>query len=280
MFSQVVSEQLFYILLYVGILANCIVLSTYFIRRWLRKRQPPLTPLQELNKEFRRQYIEARNNFWRSQTENNSVIIGNGSSLTLIHKGTRYPVLKAIPQVYHDLKSIAHIPLTIYILKNNSSISIDDILKQYMQHLNNLQVPDSIDLSERPFVERIITNSKNFSQKNINKTGPIDNDELTKFCRNLTTDLKVLLNAAAIAQLNTMHKIVQDWITEYKIDVQDSSFKVLLIGARTARQNNLQTVYFEHLLGVQRSRHIAYIEELFDNELKATSIFSTWFFDE
>jgi hypothetical protein len=243
--------------------------------------QQTLTPLQELNNEFRHQYIRARDNFWLSQTEKNSIIIGNGSSLTLIHKGTHYPVPKAIPQVYHDLKSISHIPLTIYLhLNNDSSISTDETLKQYMQHLDNLQVPDSIESNERPSVERIITNSKRLLQKEINNKGSVDQNELTQFCRELAADLKVLLDAAAIAQLKAMHEIVQNWIKEHKIDVKDPSFKVLLISARTARQNNLQTTYFEHLLGVEQKRNIAYIEELFGDQPKATSIFSTWFLDE
>jgi hypothetical protein len=69
---------------------------------------------------------------------------------------------------------------------------------------------------------------------------------------------KELLNAAAIAQLNTMHKIVQDWREKHNINLQDPSFKVFIIGARKACQKNLQTTYFEHLLGVQRKRNIHY----------------------
>jgi hypothetical protein len=106
--------------------------------------QSSLTPLQELSKEFRRQYIKARENFWRA-TENGSVIIVNGSSLTLIHKGIRHSCPKTIPEIYHDLKSISHIPLTIYIALNNySSTSINDTLEQYKQYLIHLQVSDSI----------------------------------------------------------------------------------------------------------------------------------------
>jgi hypothetical protein len=64
----------------------------------ITKSQSSLTPLQQLNKEFRRQYIRARDNFWLSETENNSVIIEDRSSLTLIHKGNRYSVSKSITQ--------------------------------------------------------------------------------------------------------------------------------------------------------------------------------------
>jgi hypothetical protein len=56
--------------------------------------------LQELNKEFRRQYGIARADFWYSATTGSgSVIIANGSSLTLIHQGEEQKIAKAIPQV-------------------------------------------------------------------------------------------------------------------------------------------------------------------------------------
>lgn len=75
---------------------------------------------------------QARTNFWQLATENGTVVIGSGSSLSLIHRGTHYPTRKAIPQVYHDLKSIAHIPLAIYILLiNNFSGSTNEALEQY-----------------------------------------------------------------------------------------------------------------------------------------------------
>jgi chorismate mutase len=153
-------------------------------------------------------------------------------------------------------------------------------LEQYWQHLNNLEIPDSIDLNEQPSVKRIIDASQRLLQKQINNKGSIDRNQLIQFCRDLVGDLVPLFNAAAIAQLNKMHEIVQGWINEHNIDRQDSSFKVILIGARTARQNNIQATYFERLLGVERQKHIAYIEEIFNNELRVFSIFSTWFLDE
>jgi len=280
-------EKLFYILLCVGSLVGCIALGTYWIYRESRTvtvkiSQPSLTSLQELNKEFHRQYSKARDNVWHSETEHGSIIIVNGSSLTLIHRGSRHSVHTAIPQVYDDLKSIAHIPLTTYLLllNNNSSTLTDDTLEQYWQHLNNLEIPDSIDLNEQPSVKRIIDASQRLLQKQINNKGSIDRNQLIQFCRDLVGDLVPLFNAAAIAQLNKMHEIVQGWINEHNIDRQDSSFKVILIGARTARQNNIQATYFERLLGVERQKHIAYIEEIFNNELRVFSIFSTWFLDE
>jgi hypothetical protein len=200
----------------------------------------------------------------------------------LIHKGKEYQEPKAIPQVYHDLKSFSHIPITIYMLFKNSLFTLteDGTLKKYFEQLNQLTIPDSIDATERKHIDRIITASKILLEKEINNNGSVHLNEVKQFCEDLCDDLTALLNAAAMAQLEQMHNIVQGWMKEHHIDPRDSSFYVLIISARTARLNNIQTTYFEHLLGDERKRCIAYIEELFDNEEKAISIFSTWFLDE
>ncbi|CAF4068873.1 unnamed protein product [Rotaria sordida] len=79
---------------------------------------------------------------------------------------------------------------------------------------------------------------------------------LTHFCRSLANDLSVLLEAAAITQLNEMDEIIQGWMDEHCIDRRDPKLKILLIGPRTGRQNNLQSTYFERLLGSERRRNI------------------------
>ncbi|CAF1189750.1 unnamed protein product [Adineta steineri] len=113
----------------------------------------------------------------------------------------------------------------------------------------------------------------------MDKRGSVDRVMLTNFCRSLTNDLSILLDAAAIAQLNQMHEVIQGWMREYNFDPQDPSVKVLLAGPRPARENCIQTTYFERLLGDERKRNIIYIEELYGEE-KSKSIFARWFLDE
>jgi hypothetical protein len=84
----------------------------------------------------------------------------------------------------------------------------------------------------------------------------INQNQLTSVCRSLRDHLFTLIDGAALAQLDEMHRIVQGWITKHGIDSRSPSLKVLLISARTARQNNLQANYFERLLGEDRKRDI------------------------
>ncbi|CAF1220922.1 unnamed protein product [Adineta steineri] len=245
-----------------------------------RQAQPVLTPLKKLNEEFKLQYEKAWKTFWRSETEKGSVIVGKPSSLTLFHKKNRSPICKVIPPIYHDLKCVAHIPLVIRILFNNDSSTLtNDTLEQFWQYLNDLQIPESIQSKEKVSADRILSESKKFLRKEMDKRGSVDPVILTNFCRSLTNDLSILLDAAAIAQLNQMHEVIKGWMSEYKFDPQDPSVKVLLAGPRAARENCIQTTYFERLLGDERKRNIIYIEELYEEE-KIKSIFARWFLDE
>ena len=240
-----------------------------------------MTSLQDLSREFRQQYTKARDLYWQSITTNGSVIIAKGSSLNLIHNGISTVFPKAIPQVYHDLKSISHIPVTVNVLLLNKTFNMNDgAIQRYYDLLNNLAVPGSIPNGQTELADRIIRVSRDFLREELSSGDAVDNDRLTNFCRSVSADLLNLVEAAAMAQLDEMHRIISIWMSEHQIDRHSASLKVLIISARTARQCNLQTTYFERLLGPERSRNIVYIEELFDNEEKAKVIFSTWFFDE
>ncbi|CAF1351148.1 unnamed protein product [Rotaria sordida] len=96
MFNPPTLEKFSNILFFIESAIICFAVSTYFLFRRTKTKttKPTLTPLQELDKEFRNQYMKARDNFWRSKMEHGTVIIANGSSLTHIHNGTRYTTVK------------------------------------------------------------------------------------------------------------------------------------------------------------------------------------------
>ncbi|CAF0915961.1 unnamed protein product [Adineta steineri] len=275
---SIVFKHLFVTRILIGLIVVCAAVATNYVDQQKRAALSDLTSIEKLNQEFRHQYKQATEAFWRSQIENGSVIMVNGNSITLFHKGVPSSSSQTSPAVYHHLKSIAHIPMTIrFLLINNSSTLMNDTLKQYWQNLNNLQIPESIQSKEKASVDHIVSESQKLLREEMDKKGSIDREMLRNFCQSLTHDLTILLDAAAIAQLNEMHEIIQDWMREYNFDPKDPSLKVLIIGPRAAREKNLHATYFERLLGDERTRNIVYIEELFRDEEKARSIFSSWF---
>lgn len=242
--------------------------------------EPAPSSIEELNKEFRKQYEVAWKKTWDSARTNGTVILEKFSNVTLLQQGVKHQTENTLPSIYHDLKNISHIPLTIYLFIQNSSAVTDETLQHYWQHLINLQIPDAFDQEERRSAEHIISESRNILQQEMHQRGSIDPTMLTNFCQNLADDLSVLLNAGAIAHLNQLHKIIQDWTTQYNFNPQDPSVKVLLIGPRSNRDSNLQTAYFQRLLNDEERQRIIYTEELFRNVSLAESIFSRWFLDE
>ncbi|CAF2976059.1 unnamed protein product [Rotaria sp. Silwood2] len=263
----------------------CMAVGTYFMIEQAETTvltttsQPFFTSLEELNKQFLRHYRKARDDFWRLTTENGTVFIRNGSSLTLIHRGIRYPTIKTIPQIFHQLKSIAHIPLTVYLLCNELPIVSDDILEQFWKQLNNIQLPDLIG-SERQSALRVIYESRIIIRQKIDNRTSVDQKRLTAYSRHISNDLISLIDAGAIASLNSTHRIIQNWLKEHNINRHDPSIKVIVIGPRAARQNNIDATYFEHFLGEGKKRNIFYIEEIYNDEKKITSIFSAWYLEE
>ena len=108
----------------------------------------------------------------------------------------------------------------------------------------------------------------------------ISYDDLEQLCHSLANDLVILATAAAKAQLSEMDRLVRRWFVQFGIDPRISPLKVLIIGSRTARRNNMQVAYFERLLGEGRERNMTFIEELFHDEKRAQSIVSAWYLDE
>ena len=69
-------------------------------------------PLVELNKAFRKAYAQTRKELL---ARTDPLIIVDGDELTLVRQGKR-TTAHAIPEKYHSLKSICHVPLAIYVL--------------------------------------------------------------------------------------------------------------------------------------------------------------------
>lgn len=282
MSDHIIFKKRFYKSIFVGSAVACTLLlwKTYLTSHRVKAKERPSTPLEELNKIFTEQYTKAANNYWNSAIKNGFIIKEKFRSISLFHNGTESEAQNSIPEMYHELKMFAHIPLATYFLIKNSSNLADDVLTNYLYQLNNLKAPDSFGLEVNQTIDRIISESKNILGKETGEKGSVDSKMLKNFCQNLNKDLSTLLNMAATAHLNRLHEIVQHWKEQYNFNPQDPSVKVLLIGPRSNRDKNLQTTYFERLLNDKERERIVYIEELFKDEEKAQLIFSKWFLDE
>lgn len=77
----------------------------------------PETSLKPLNEIFLREYNLVRSDTLTCKLE--PMVFIKGDSLILYHNGRRIEDTGTILPIYHDLKSVAHIPLTAYNLIQN-----------------------------------------------------------------------------------------------------------------------------------------------------------------
>lgn len=72
---------------------------------------PPAGPLAELNLLFREAYRERR---VQIEEMASPVIVASGNDLVL-HRGGATETVRVIPEIFHDLKAVAHLPFTLYL---------------------------------------------------------------------------------------------------------------------------------------------------------------------
>ena len=266
----------------VSVLFGAIYLVYCKRRAWKITAASTETSLKSLNEIFLREYKLVRADALIHQLE--PMVILKGDALTLHHNGKRVEDTSAILPIYHDLKSVAHIPLTVYNLIQNlmRRPEHESQLKVFRSELYNILVklPEIFPEPKQLKVQQdIISKSIEILSRAIETPSFREQSkEENRFFRSFESAFLSNINTVAESQLNSMHAIMTRWCTEYQIDI--SQLRVLIIGGRGERRDNLPATYFERLLGEDGHRRIVFVEELVEDETKAKNIFSSWFINE
>jgi hypothetical protein len=238
-------------------------------------------PLIDLNQAFREAYGRCRQ---KLVNRSGPVIVVEGDNLVLLHDGKRREA-KVVPDVYHRLKAVSHVPLAVYVmLVPLADAPLDkeclEGLRTYRQRV--AQAEQSLKdrgLSAETLVrqEEIIRAALRFLDSALDKK-QVSADELCKFTRDLGS--KLLANAAdaARAELDGLDKQVRAWHTTLTAD-EWKNLHVVVMGSALPRQGNLATQYFARLLGEKgEGRRIVYAESIFE-ESRALNILGTHLLD-
>jgi len=234
--------------------------------------------LFSLNEQFLTTYDRARNHLISITTP---LIICNQDNAIIIHRGKRYEE-EVIPKLYHDLKSISHIPFKIYltVMFDSGNLSENNYieLKQYLQDLyslrNSIQFPADIQKNQYDIIDLSIK-----YLRVILKTKFIDKKQLKKFCQQARILFSTNIDLAARVQLDMLDSKIRPWYQNYFNDTERKSLKVIIMGPKTARYGYLEKAYFYALLGERHEgKHIIYAESI-DNEQKALEILGIWLLD-
>ena len=218
--------------------------------------------LVSLNKLFLDGYKERRETV---KTNTSPLIVANFSSLTLHWNGVA-ETNSSVPDIYHALKAVAHVPLGIYLRvdpwSKGAGGSIPDAV---LQGLKAYQ--DQIDLAENSLSqagfsqsqlerqERVLGACKAYLTKVIGTTRS-PRKELLSFTRALGPLMLENANEAASAQLDMTHAVVMKW----KKRIPPAEWKRLVVvvpALQMPRRMNIMTQYFAKVLG-EPSHNLGY----------------------
>jgi hypothetical protein len=237
--------------------------------------------LIDLNQAFREAYARCRQTL---VNRSGPVVVVEGDSLVLLHDGKR-SVAKVVPDVYHTLKAVSHVPLAVYVmLVPPEGAPLDKECLEGLQAYRRrvIQAEESLKdrgLSEEALLrqEEIIRAALRFLDFALDKKR-VTADELCKFTRDVGSKLLANAAEAAHAELDGLDKQVRTWRATLTAE-EWKNLHVVVMGSALPRQGNLATQYFAHLLGeMGEGRRIVYAESIFE-ESRALNLLGTHLLD-
>jgi hypothetical protein len=218
--------------------------------------------LTALNKLFLEAYRERQ---LIVRTNVRPLLVGNFSTLELYWDG-HAETNRCIPDIYHSLKAVAHVPFGVYLRtktyagENNATApdSLRQALKTYLSQIETTasSLP-SMGFSEAQLVrqKRILAMSQAYAS-NVVATAKTPASDLMTFARDVGPLLLENANEAAAAQLDMTHAAVMAWKKRVPAD-EWKQLVVVVPGPQMPRRMNILTQYFARLLG-EPSHHLGY----------------------
>src|SRR5262249_21664353 len=211
-------------------------------------------PLLKLNKLFLDGYKARQPSI---KTNISPLIVANFSTLTLFWQGT-VETNRCIPDIYHALKAVAHVPFGIflrvepYAKANDSRIPAPMVhaLEAYKTQVDAAAASlPAAGFSEIQVVrQRQILNASLAYLTNVIAAAPAPPTPLMAFAQSVGPLMLENANDAAAAELDMTHAVVMKW----KKRIPPEEWKRLVVvvpGFQMPRRMNILTQYFAKLLG-------------------------------
>ena len=240
--------------------------------------QPPA--LTALNNAFRAAYADARNRVLKSS---GPTLIVNGDRFSLLRRGQRLEANAGTP-IYDPVKTIAHIPLAIYVTLTPGDGGLEDDRLATLAGLRKLIPPAeiSLDAVKLPAAtlarqKRIVAASLAFLD-DVTRRRRFERSGLLEFTRNMAPLVMENVTDATRAQLDATHARVSAWRRDLSPE-EWNRLQVVIIGPHMPRQDLVVTQYFLRLLHEPaEGRRVVYAESLWE-EPQALDLLGTHLLD-
>ncbi len=207
-------------------------------------------PLVEINKTFRKVYAATRKDLLARA---DPLILVEGDDLVLLRRGMR-TTAQVVPEKYHTLKAIGHIPLAIYVmlLPTREGVLSDELvagLTQYKKDLAGIEMSlagRELAPEARLRYAELLGRCARLLDKNI-ADRKLEPGELTRFAVEQGPALLAISAEAARAEIDGLHRQVTVWKANMTPE-EWQRLRVVILGSQMPRKGNLATQYFARLL--------------------------------
>jgi hypothetical protein len=231
----------------------------------------PVVPLHSpaldaLNNAFRVAYAHANS---RVLASSGPTLIVNGENFALLRHGRRVEANVGGP-IYDSLKTIAHIPLAIYVTLTPGDGAVDEDRLKTLAGLRELIPPAEASLETLKLSAATLARQKQIVAASLAFLRDVDGSRkvapssLLTFTRNMAPLLMENVTEATRAQLDATHAQVSAWRRDLS-QQEWNQLHVLIIGPHMPREDLAVTQYFLRLLHEPREgRRVVYAESLWE----------------
>ncbi|HWC98668.1 MAG TPA: hypothetical protein VG456_18035 [Candidatus Sulfopaludibacter sp.] len=238
------------------------------------------TPLTALNDAFRAAYAEAK---VRVLAASGPTLIVSGDNFSLLRSGQRLEANAGTP-IYDPVKTIAHIPLALYVTLTPGDGALDESGLKTLAGLRALIPPAEQSLDSLKLPAATLARQKQIVAASLAYLDQVAagrkfvRAELLAFTRRMTPLVMENVNDATRAQLDATHAVVSKWKAELTAD-EWSRLHVVIIGPHMPREDLVVTQYFLRLLHEPREgRKVVYAESMWQ-EQQAMDLLGTHLLD-
>jgi hypothetical protein len=231
--------------------------------------QNPTPPLfNDLNVAARESYAAAR----ALALKSDQPVFLVTDTVTLI-RGEDLGSLPYSPPLYHELKSISHLPLGVYSasigqLEQPTDLRWMERFKTLLSQVDRAQADltqASLTESQKLRQQKILSSSRTYIEE-VLKRQNVDRASATQYARTVAPLLLANASDAAKVQIDALDHAVRELSKKLKPGEFEKAIAVIT-GPKTPREGNLQYQYFVYAFGLGSAvTRVLYMESIFDRE--------------